>query len=152
MTRALLDAGAFIALERGDRRMWGRFELARRGRVPLLTHGGVIAQVFRGEPRQARLASALAAVEIAALDGALGRTAGRLLGKSGTRDAIDAALVSLARDGDRLFTSDPEDIAHLAGAARIALDVIPVWTGCSRARLQSWVPLTHNLLPADHPP
>jgi len=126
MTRAILDAGALIALERGDRAMWGRLELARRGRVPLLTHGGVVAQVFRGEPRQARLAAALAAVEVAPLDDSLGRIAGRLLGKSGTSDAIDAALVSLARDGDQLFTSDPKDIAQLAAAARITVDVVPV--------------------------
>ena len=126
MTRAILDAGALIALERGDRAMWGRLELARRSRVPLLTHGGVVAQVFRGEPRQARLAAALGAVEVAPLDDSLGRIAGRLLGKSGTSDAIDAALVSLARDGDQLFTSDPKDIAQLAAAARITVDVVPV--------------------------
>ncbi|MBX7196819.1 MAG: hypothetical protein K1X94_32510 [Sandaracinaceae bacterium] len=126
MTRIVLDAGAFIALDRSDRAMWGRFALARRRGEQLLTHGGVVAQVFRGTARQARLALALAAVEVAPLDDLLGRTAGRLLGKSGTSDAIDAALVSIARDGDRILTSDPDDIAALASAARLEVDVVRV--------------------------
>jgi hypothetical protein len=72
--------------------------------VPV-SHGGV-GQAWRGGgPRQALLARVLAAVDVRALDEALGRAAGRLL---------DAALVLLADDGDDIVTSDPDDVGPLA--------------------------------------
>jgi len=59
----LLDAGALIALDGNDRAMWVRLEVLHdAGELPV-THGGVIGQVWRGGPGQARLAMALAGVE-----------------------------------------------------------------------------------------
>ena len=56
----ILDAGAFVALERNDRAMWRRFKAAQLAGVPPRTHGGVIAQVWRGGAgRQAPLSLAL---------------------------------------------------------------------------------------------
>ena len=53
----VLDAGALIALERDDRLMWERLRRALRTDDLPVTHGGVIAQVWRGgSGRQARLA------------------------------------------------------------------------------------------------
>jgi hypothetical protein len=37
---------------------------------------------------------------------------------------IDAALVLLAEDGDRIITSDPEDIAPLARAADLDVELV----------------------------
>ena len=124
--RWVLDAGAFIALDRSDRRMWGRFEIARRTRTTLVTHGGIVAQVFRGNARQARLTMALAAVAVVPVDDTLGRAAGRLLARSATSDAIDAALVAIARDDDRILTSDPDDLAQLLEAAKIRAEIVVV--------------------------
>lgn len=63
-----------------------------------MTHGGVIAQVWRGGAgRQTRLARALQAVETVPLDEELGRRAGVLLARSGPVDAIDAALAAHGR-------------------------------------------------------
>ena len=123
----VLDAGALIAVERADRDTVAliKQELIS-GRAPL-THGGVIAQVWRGgSGHQANLARLLPALEIAALDETLGRTAGILLGHSRMKDANDAALVLLAEDGDLLLTSDPDDLAPLARAAALHLDIVPV--------------------------
>ena len=62
----ILDAGAFVALERNDRAMWRRLKAALQSGSPPMTHGGVIAQVWRGGTgRQALLARALHAVETA---------------------------------------------------------------------------------------
>lgn len=44
----ILDAGAFVALERNDRAMWRRLKAAKLAGTPPRTHGGVIAQVWRG--------------------------------------------------------------------------------------------------------
>jgi hypothetical protein len=123
----VLDAGAFVAIERGDRDMVALLKRERReGRAPL-SHGGVIGQVWRGgSGRQATLARVIPGVEIRALDEDLGRRAGVLLSAAGQADVIDAAIVLLAQDGDEIYTSDPEDLHGLAAAAGLHLDLIPV--------------------------
>lgn len=122
----VLDAGALLALERGDRQTWGRIVVEKRAGHVAVTHGGVLAQVWRGgSHRQALLARALRSIEVVPLGGDLGRAAGVLLGRSATSDAIDAAVVALARDGDRIQTSDPTDIQLLVLTAGLDVEVIP---------------------------
>jgi hypothetical protein len=123
----VLDAGAFIAIERGDRETLAllKRELVAR-RVPL-SHGGVVAQVWRGGTgRQANVARLLPAVTIAPLDEALGRRAGVLLGEARKADAIDAAVVLLAMDGDVILTSDARDLRRLAVTAGVHADIVEV--------------------------
>ncbi len=123
----ILDAGAFVAAERGDRDLAALVKRERlAGRVPV-TCGGVVAQVWRGgQGKQAPLARLLAGVEVAPIDGSLGRRAGMLLARSGQSDAIDAAVVCLAGDGDDILTSDPGDLRSLAEAAGIHVELIAV--------------------------
>jgi hypothetical protein len=98
----------------------------RAGRVPV-SHGGVVAQVWRGGTgRRAPVARLLAGVDVAGLDDGLGRRAGMLLARSGLADAIDAAVVCLAADGDDILTSDPGDLRALAQAAGAHVELIPV--------------------------
>lgn len=124
--RLLFDAGALLALERGDLASWERFKAGRRSGVVTLTHGGVIGQVWRGgHGRQALLAMALHGVEVVPLDAELGRRAGLLLGRAGAADAIDAALVALAEDDDRILTSDADDIQALVAVSGRHVDVVP---------------------------
>lgn len=123
----ILDAGALVALERDDRAMWRRLKAALLSGSPPMTHGGVIAQVWRGGAgRQTRLARALQAVETVPLDEELGRRAGVLLARSGLIDAIDAALAAMAAHGDQLITSDPHDLAALVAVTSRRIDVVPV--------------------------
>ncbi len=123
----ILDSGALIALENNDRAMWRRLDLELRGDRRPVTHGGVVAQVWRtGTGRQARLARALQAIDVVGLDQGLGKEAGRLLGLSRTSDAIDAAVVVLAAPGDQIVTSDPYDIDRLVFASGLPIDVVPV--------------------------
>ena len=123
--KLVLDSGALIALERNDLAMWRRLKAAQvAGSVPV-THGGVVGQAWRGRgPRQALLAKALAGIEVRALDDALGRAAGALLGRSGRTDVIDAGLVLLAEDDDHIITSDPGDIEPLAVASGRHVELI----------------------------
>lgn len=122
----ILDAGALLALERGSTEVRAVLRDAAARGVVARTHGGVVGQVWRGGARQARLSIGLRGVEVVPLDEALGRDAGTLLAVAGTSDVIDAAVVLLAEDGDAIITSDPGDIAHLARAAGVWVEVLAV--------------------------
>ena len=123
----VLGAGAFVAVERGDRDVVALLKRERlAGRSPV-TNGGVVAQVWRGgRGRQAPIAWLLAGVDVVPIDEGLGRRAGVLLARAGCRDAIDAAVVCLAADGDDILTSDPGDLRALAQAAEVHVELITV--------------------------
>ena len=122
----LLDTGALIALERGDRAMWRRIKAAYQAGTPPRTHGGIVGQAWRGRgPKQALLAQALSGLEIVALDEALGRAAGELLARARQSDVVDAALVMLSADGDMIVTSDADDLEPLLEASGRHVEIIP---------------------------
>jgi hypothetical protein len=123
----VLDAGAFVAVERGDRDVVALVKRERlAGRTPV-TNGGVVAQVWRGgRGRQVLVARLLAGVEVAPIDDSLGRRAGILLARVGSSDAVDATIVCLTADGDDILTSDAGDLRILAEAAEVHIELIPV--------------------------
>ncbi len=49
-----------------------------------------------------------------------------LLARTGHSDAIDAAVVCLAADGDDILTSDPGDLRVLAEVADVHVELIRV--------------------------
>ena len=108
----VLDAGAFIALERRDRAMVALAKIFLDEQTPLVTSAGVVAQVWRGGGgRQVPIAFLLKRVLVLALDHAMARTLGRMLGESGTADPVDAHVVFLARErGWSVLTSDAGDL------------------------------------------
>lgn len=123
----VLDAGALLAVERGERELIALVKAEHRaGRSPI-THGGVVAQAWRGgSGRQALLARLLAGVDVRPLDDALGRRSGILCGTAGRADVIDAAVVLLAEDGDDIVTSDPGDLHVLAQVAGRRVSLVAV--------------------------
>lgn len=122
----IYDTGALLALERSDRDAWARWKAAVAAQDPPRTHGGVVGQAWRGGARQARLAVALRGVIVEPLDDRAGRRAGALLAAAGTADVIDAAVAQLAMDGDRICTSDPDDLGVLAATLGRHVDVVLV--------------------------
>ena len=108
-----LDAGALIALERGDPRIRALLRAALAEHRELHVVAGVIAQVWRDGARQARLARFLDAdgVSRAPLDDDTARAVGRLCGLSGHADVVDVhvALHALLHH-HAVVTSDPDDI------------------------------------------
>lgn len=117
MSPVVLDAGALVALERGDTRVNARIKAAALAGLPVRTHPLVLAQVWRGGGgRQARLVRALRAVDVVPLDEEGGRRMGELLGRAGMSDAVDAAVVDLA-DDDLILTSAPDDLNALVKAS-----------------------------------
>ena len=118
MSALVLDAGALLAVERDDRAMMARLAIARRHAVDLRTSAIVLGEVWRdARGRQAKLARFLRAVDVRSVDEQMGRAAGVLLGRAGTSNPIDATVVLVAENGDRILTSDPSDVRRLVTAA-----------------------------------
>jgi hypothetical protein len=118
----VLDAGAFIAFEKNDRRVRALVELAFAQGASLFTTGGVVAQVWRDGSRQARLARLLGSelVRVQPLDREEGQATGAICGETGTRDVVDASVVLLARRlGAPIVTSDPGDLRRIDPGAEL---------------------------------
>lgn len=123
----VLDAGAFVAVERNDRETIALIKQELLGQRVPITHGGIVGQIWRGGTgKQALVARLLPGIEVAPLDDQLGRRAGLLLARSRRKDPLDAAVVLLAGDGDSILTSDAADLKALAAAAGLEIDVVAV--------------------------
>jgi predicted nucleic acid-binding protein len=113
----ILDAGALIAVERGDDRALRQIATARGLQLDVLTPAVAVAEVVRGEgPRSARLRLFLASVPITPTTAAHAWAAGRLLARAGSNQTIDALVVAEAvlGAGGLILTGDPDDLRALA--------------------------------------
>lgn len=122
----VLDAGALLAIDRRDRQIGALLRVAQQERIPVRTSPAAVAQVWRDGARQAQLARVLAGVAAPPLDLGIGKHLGTLLGTSRTCDVVDAHVASLARAGDQVLTSDPDDLRHLLDALSIDATVVRV--------------------------
>ena len=114
-TGVVLDAGAFIALERRDRTM---VALAKRfvdASTPLATSAGVVAQVWRGgDGHQVPIAYLLRRTTVFDLTHSIARVLGKILGELGQSDVVDAHIVFLSRQrGWPVLSSEPDDLLAL---------------------------------------
>ncbi len=118
------DAGALIAAERSERRMWARHRALLAGRVVPTVPAAVIAQTWRGGGRQALLSRLVVGCEVEALDDDHARKVGSLAAKAATTDIVDASVVEGAlRRADLVISSDRGDLEAIATAAGRSLDV-----------------------------
>ena len=125
MSALVLDSGAFIAIDRGDRVTAARLRVGQGSGIDLRTTGIVVAQIWRdSDGRQANISRLLKAVEVKAVDEVLGQEAGVLLGRATSNDAVDATVVAVAVSGDAILTSDPNDIRLLVGASERSIKVL----------------------------
>jgi hypothetical protein len=83
----------------------------------------VVAQCWRGTPRQAQLARLLAGCEIESLDDVRAKATGTLAGAR-TKDIVDASVVegALRRD-DLIISSDEGDLSSMAAAVSRRRDI-----------------------------
>jgi hypothetical protein len=123
MNPAVYDAGALVAADRNERTMWADHRVRLESGIVPLAPAPVVAQVSRSG-RQAQLRRFLRGCDVVAFDEADAHSAGRLLGRSGTSDVVDAAVVVLAMaHGAEIVTDDREDIARLLATARSSLPI-----------------------------
>lgn len=116
MRGLVLDAGAFIGLERRKREVVALLERARARSIPMVTSAAVVAQVWRGHRTQAPIALALrwANLDVVDLTFGQGRVIGQMLGAVASADVVDAHVVLVARDrGWAVVTSDPDDLRRI---------------------------------------
>lgn len=120
----VLDAGAFIALERRNGTMVALARLFVDRETPLVTSAGVVAQVWRGGAlRQVPVAHLLRRTTVLDLTHSVARMLGRMLGESGAADPVDAHVVLLARQRAwPVLTSDARDL--LAIDPTLAIETI----------------------------
>jgi hypothetical protein len=124
LTGVTYDSGALISAERGERRMWARHRALLLRRVVPVVPAPVVAQCWRGTPRQAQLARLLAGCEVEALDDARARATGVLAGRSRTSDIVDACVVEGALRRDHLvISSDVGDLTAIAAAVSRRVDI-----------------------------
>lgn len=114
--KAVLDAGAFIAVERRDRRVGAMLRVLHERRVPLRTSAAVVAQVWRDGRKQALLAKVLEGVAVVGLSPNDDRRTGELLGRARRHDVIDAHLALCVGAGDEVLTSDVDELRRLLAA------------------------------------
>lgn len=121
----IADAGFWIRLDRGDRRTWALVEVLRQEGIAALTSAAVVAQVWRGGPRQARLAIALRAADVFALTDDEAREVGALLGAHDREDIADGHLALLAAryPSRSVATGDRHDLEALGVAAARVVDL-----------------------------
>ncbi len=107
--------------------MLARLQVAADENIGLRTHAMIVAQVWRAaDGRQAKLARFLSAVRVAAIGEPEGRRAGELCGAANTENPTHAALALLARPGDWILTSDPDDMRHLVEAAGSGATIVAI--------------------------
>lgn len=122
MKHMVIDSGFLIGLERRSAKPAALAEELRSGRIHGHVPAGVIAQVWRGDPKQHAVMRLLKAhtVHIHPLTEQAAHNVGMLLGESKTSDVVDGHVVLLARGFDaQVVTSDPGDVAKLDSALRI---------------------------------
>jgi hypothetical protein len=124
--KAVLDAGALVAIDRRDRAVGAQLRVLQQRGTPLRASAAVVGQVWRDGRRQANLTRVLAGVGIEALGKDDGKRIGELLARAGSADVVDAHLALLTAPADVVLTSDPDDIRALLQARGVPARVQPV--------------------------
>ena len=119
MAGVTYDTGALVAAERNERRMWALHAGFLAEEVVPTVPAPVLAETWRGGPRQASLARLLVMCDVEPMSELQARTVGELVGRSGHPNVIDVTVVEGAqRRGDSVITSGPRDLQRIADSSR----------------------------------
>lgn len=128
----VLDAGALIQVDRGNREVLAALEAAFDRGEAVHVPAGVIGQAWRKPDRQALLSRTLKRCDEVDLDGTMARAGGQLCGRAATSDVIDASValaVARARRSDEevtLLKSDSDELGMLLSVLDARARVIEV--------------------------
>jgi hypothetical protein len=133
MKSVVYDAGVLIAADRSKRQVWAEHRVRLGGGLVPLVPAPVVAQASRS-PKQAQMRRLLRGCEVIAFDEAAAHAAGSPLGKTCTRDIVDASVVELSirkaddivsDDADDIVSDDADDIRRLLAAANAKISIVP---------------------------
>jgi len=125
VTGVTYDTGALIAGERNDRHMWAlHIGLIAEEVVPVVP-APVMAEAWRGGPRQASLARMLAGCDIEPMTADQARHVGELAGRADHDDVVDVAVIEGAarRRDDAIITSNASHIRKILAATRRSIRI-----------------------------
>lgn len=118
------DTGALVAGERNDRGMWALHAGFLAEEVAPVVPAPVLAEAWRGGPRQASLSRLLAMCDVEPMSEEQARRVGALAAESGHDDVVDVTVVEGAlRRHDAVVTSNVEHIRLVAGPAGARLRI-----------------------------
>jgi hypothetical protein len=117
--KAVLDAGALVAVDRRDRMIGAQLRVLQQQGTPIRVSAAVVGRVWRDGRKQANLARVLAGVGVEALAKDDGRRIGELLALAAA-DVVDAHVALMAATADLILTSDPGDIRQLLQARGVS--------------------------------
>jgi predicted nucleic acid-binding protein len=126
MNPVVYDTGVLVAADRNERRVWAEHRVRLEAGIVPAVPSPVVAQASRS-PTQAQLRRFLRGCDVTRFAESDAHEAGALLGKSRTRDVVDASVAILAVQRDaEVVSDDAKDIARLLRAAHARLSVRPV--------------------------
>jgi hypothetical protein len=124
VTPVVYDAGVLVAADRNARGVWAEHKVRLESGIVPEVPAPVVAQVSRS-PAQVQLRRLLRGCEVVPLTEQDAHSAGRLLGRAGSSDVVDAvvACTAAALHAD-VVTGDRADIARLLDAAGTSAQII----------------------------
>ncbi|MGH3528371.1 MAG: hypothetical protein ACRDQ6_13805 [Pseudonocardiaceae bacterium] len=122
MAGVTYDTGPLIAAERNDRRMWALHAGFLAEEVAPVVPAPVLAEAWRGGPRQANLVRMLSMCNVEWMTEDQARKVGALAGQSGHDDIVDVTVVEGAiRRGDAIVTANRAHIEKVGQAVGLTL-------------------------------
>jgi len=120
------DTGALLAAERGNPDFLALHDEVTKARIRPVVPVVVLAQAWCGGP-QHQISRVLKGSDILPDDQRVGRAAGVACAASGTADVVDAiVIVTAVQNQAPVVTSDPGDLARIADAIGVKIQLFPV--------------------------
>jgi len=124
MTPIVYDAGVLVAANRDVRSIWAEHRVRLEAGIVPVVPAPVVVQVSRS-PAQVQLRRLLRGCEVVSLTEQRAHFAGRLLGRAGSRDVVDAVVAATAAELQAdVVTGDRADIRRLLDAADASGQII----------------------------
>lgn len=130
MTPVVYDAAVLVAADRNTRSIWVEHRVRLEAGIVPVVPSPVVVQVSRS-PTQVQLRRLLRGCEVVSLTEQRAHSAGRLLGRAGSRDVVDAVVDAVVADTAAelradVVTGDHADIRRLLDAADASGRIIDV--------------------------
>jgi predicted nucleic acid-binding protein len=124
MTPIVYDAGVLVAADRDVRSIWAEHRVRLEAGIVPVVPAPVVVQVSRS-PTQVQLGRLMRGCEVVSLTEQRAHFAGRLLGRAGSRDVVDAVVAATAAELQAdVVTGDRADIRRLLDAADASGQII----------------------------